>query len=76
MGKLRVHCTWTLRAWTEQKCRTHQDLPNRTMRVHDPAGIAWEAYQTMTDVDVFHEKNEAEDSACCVPTETESKCCV
>ncbi len=34
--------------------------------VKDPAGIAWEAYQTMSDVEMFNEK-EAKASACCAP---------
>jgi catechol-2,3-dioxygenase len=34
--------------------------------VQDPSGIAWEAYRTMVDVELFHNKpNEAE--ACCAP---------
>jgi catechol-2,3-dioxygenase len=43
----------------------------------DPSGVAWETYQTMSDAEVFHEKNETktDDSSCCVPTESEGKCC-
>jgi len=46
--------------------------------VKDPAGIAWEAYHTMEDVQMFggNKAPEAE-SACCVPESkpTESSCC-
>ncbi|MCL4135274.1 UNVERIFIED_CONTAM: hypothetical protein GTU68_031482 [Idotea baltica] len=35
--------------------------------VKDPSGIAWEAYQTMQDVQLFSDAPTAEDSACCVP---------
>jgi catechol-2,3-dioxygenase len=48
--------------------------------VQDPAGIAWETYQTMEDAEMFSEKKEAtdkSDSACCAPTPKSSKssCC-
>lgn len=47
--------------------------------VRDPAGIAWEAYHTMTDAETFNGKAkvEAPASACCAPktTKTESSCC-
>ncbi len=46
--------------------------------VQDPSGVAWEAYQTMNDVEVFSsktEKSESEDSSCCVPNEAGSACC-
>jgi catechol 2,3-dioxygenase-like lactoylglutathione lyase family enzyme len=37
--------------------------------LRDPAGIAWEAYRTMEDVQVFHagDTPAAEGSACCPP---------
>ena len=40
--------------------------------VEDPNGIAWEAYKTMEDVQVFStsELNDAEGDACCAPTTT------
>lgn len=34
--------------------------------VKDPSGIAWEAYHTMADAELFSQPKE-EDSACCVP---------
>jgi catechol 2,3-dioxygenase-like lactoylglutathione lyase family enzyme len=46
--------------------------------VKDPAGIAWEAYRTMGDAEVFNEKSEGQDaagSACCAPDDSEAKCC-
>lgn len=35
--------------------------------VQDPAGIAWEAYQTMADAQLFSEKAANEQTACCSP---------
>jgi catechol 2,3-dioxygenase-like lactoylglutathione lyase family enzyme len=37
--------------------------------VQDPAGNAWEAYQTMEDAEVYHNPNDstANPSACCTP---------
>jgi len=35
--------------------------------VKDPAGIAWEAYQTMADAEMFSKKVEPNASACCTP---------
>ncbi len=44
--------------------------------VKDPNGIAWEAYQTMEDVQIFSEKEQSTDSACCVPdTNQKTGCC-
>lgn len=50
--------------------------------VQDPSGLAWEAYQTMNDAEVFSaEKAEAseDDEGCCVPEEasddSNSSCC-
>lgn len=46
--------------------------------VKDPTGIAWEAYQTMADAEVFNEKPkiEVKASACCAPkTSTAKSCC-
>ncbi len=40
--------------------------------VKDPAGVAWETYQTMEDVQVF--KDADVDSGCCV-AETKTSCC-
>lgn len=45
--------------------------------VKDPAGIAWEAYQNMEDVDIFHESKNDE-AACCSPAVGEKQkgsCC-
>lgn len=43
--------------------------------VKDPSGIAWEAYQTMADAQVFSEKPSA--AACCAPKTEKAKsgCC-
>lgn len=45
--------------------------------VKDPAGIAWETYHTMADVEVFSEmKKEAPAaSACCAPKTSSTKSC-
>lgn len=46
--------------------------------VKDPSGIAWEAYHTMNDVEVFNEKpKEVSASACCAPKvdKLKSGCC-
>ena len=40
--------------------------------LQDPAGIAWEAYQTMGDAQLFSGKTSGEESACCAPTATVS----
>jgi catechol-2,3-dioxygenase len=42
--------------------------------VKDPSGIAWEAYQTMNDVEVFSEKTPMA-SACCAPKTPAAKGC-
>jgi catechol 2,3-dioxygenase-like lactoylglutathione lyase family enzyme len=44
--------------------------------VEDPAGIPWEAYRTMEDVQVFSDGSHAAETACCTP-ETMGKpgCC-
>ena len=44
--------------------------------VQDPAGIAWEAYRTMADAELFNSKTDANDSGCCDSTDdAESGCC-
>lgn len=45
--------------------------------VQDPSGVAWEAYQNMSDADVFSEtkKEDESEGECCVPDESETKCC-
>lgn len=35
--------------------------------VQDPSAIAWEAYHSMSDVEIFSEKLKAEAAACCAP---------
>ncbi len=40
--------------------------------VTDPSGIAWEAYQTMQDVQLFSGAGDAQDQTCCIP-ETEPR---
>lgn len=45
--------------------------------VTDPAGIAWEAYQTMDDAQLFSEVSSPDEGACCVPeTKGQPDCCV
>ena len=44
--------------------------------VQDPSGVAWEAYQTMADVELFHAKSESSETECCVPDPgSKQKCC-
>lgn len=48
--------------------------------VKDPSGIAWEAYHTMADAELFSEKSKNAKSttnACCAPSsnKTKSSCC-
>lgn len=48
--------------------------------LQDPAGIAWEAYQTMGEAQLFSEKETSTDSACCAPVSipvvaAEPSCC-
>lgn len=43
--------------------------------VEDPNGIAWEAYHTMEDVQVFNDKSKTTDSACCIPETTKKTGC-
>ena len=42
--------------------------------VKDPAGIAWEAYHTMNDAEIFSEKKPVA-SACCAPKSSSQKSC-
>jgi catechol-2,3-dioxygenase len=42
--------------------------------VKDPAGIAWEAYHTMNDAEIFSEKK-PDASACCAPKTSSPKSC-
>ena len=44
--------------------------------VEDPNGIAWEAYHTMADAQVYHGADAAEASvACCTPETPQGTCC-
>jgi catechol 2,3-dioxygenase-like lactoylglutathione lyase family enzyme len=43
--------------------------------VSDPAGVPWEAYQTMADVEVFKEKTNEEEADCCGPSDSTEACC-
>jgi catechol 2,3-dioxygenase-like lactoylglutathione lyase family enzyme len=46
--------------------------------VQDPGGLAWEAYRTMADAEVFSEKPKVKlGEACCAPTPSPNKpgCC-
>ena len=44
--------------------------------VQDPAGIAWEAYRTMEDVQLFSGHDDETESACCTPeTKGTPDCC-
>ena len=44
--------------------------------VQDPSGIAWEAYKTMEDADVYAEQTESTEAACCTPeTKGTPHCC-
>jgi len=44
--------------------------------VQDPAGIAWEAYRTMEDAQIFSSKDAARESACCAePSVSQTACC-
>lgn len=43
--------------------------------VEDPNGIAWEAYHTMADAQIFSGTDTGSDSACCVPeTKPQAAC--
>lgn len=44
--------------------------------VNDPAGVAWEAYKTMEDAEVFSGARQETDVGCCgTPAENASACC-
>lgn len=45
--------------------------------VEDPSGVAWEAYQTMADAQLFSDAPPTEEKACCTPeTRGQPDCCV
>jgi len=52
-------------------CYAHSDKS----WVTDPAGIPWEAYQTMGDVQYFSDISSSPEAACCVATTGPSDCC-
>ena len=44
--------------------------------VQDPAGIAWEAYRTMEDAQIFFSKNANNETVCCTPESVgKPNCC-
>ncbi len=43
--------------------------------VSDPTGVAWEAYQTMAEAEVYHRPKEESETESCVPNIGESKSC-
>lgn len=44
--------------------------------VTDPAGIPWEAYQSMEDVELFSDAPSSDEAACCTPdTKGQPDCC-
>jgi catechol 2,3-dioxygenase-like lactoylglutathione lyase family enzyme len=45
--------------------------------VEDPSGIAWEAYHTMADAQVYRGVDEAQETsaACCIPETPQGVCC-
>lgn len=42
--------------------------------IEDPNGVAWEAYHTMEDVQIFSEEHKS-DSTCCAPDTKPTGCC-
>ncbi|KTD22889.1 Glyoxalase [Legionella lansingensis] len=43
--------------------------------VNDPSGLAWEAYYTMDDVQLFSGEQKTEDSTCCLPKKDKDNTC-
>lgn len=43
--------------------------------VEDPSGIAWEAYHTMEDAQIFSADDAVKDNACCTPETPQGVCC-
>ena len=43
--------------------------------VEDPNGIAWEAYHTMEDAQIFSGDNVVSEGACCTPETPQGVCC-
>jgi catechol 2,3-dioxygenase-like lactoylglutathione lyase family enzyme len=43
--------------------------------VEDPSGVAWEAYRTMADAEVFRDKSESVPECCPTEGSSEQSCC-
>jgi catechol 2,3-dioxygenase-like lactoylglutathione lyase family enzyme len=43
--------------------------------VRDPAGVPWEAYRTMEDVQIFSSKTAPGEKACCAASTDKAPCC-
>jgi catechol-2,3-dioxygenase len=44
--------------------------------LEDPSGVAWEAYKTMEDVQLFSGKTATEEATCCIPEiKAQPDCC-
>lgn len=43
--------------------------------IEDPSGVAWEAYKTMADVQLFSGEAAATEGACCIPEPTAQSDC-
>lgn len=43
--------------------------------VEDPNGIAWEAYHTMEDAQIYSGNDAVSEAACCVPETLQGVCC-
>ena len=67
---------------TDADIKTHSDgettccyAKSEKSWIEDPNGIAWEAYHTMGDAQVFSDKADKTENACCVSeTTTQSSC--
>jgi catechol 2,3-dioxygenase-like lactoylglutathione lyase family enzyme len=44
--------------------------------VEDPSGVAWEAYHTMEDAQIFSAKDAVAEAPCCMPQTAQAECCV
>jgi catechol 2,3-dioxygenase-like lactoylglutathione lyase family enzyme len=45
--------------------------------IEDPSGVAWEAYRTMADAEVFASHKATVEAACCAPKDkVQAVCCV
>jgi catechol-2,3-dioxygenase len=43
--------------------------------VEDPNGVAWEAYHTMEDAQIYSGGNVVAEAACCIPETSQGVCC-